>query len=280
MVRKMRTEKMTVNGVNYAYSKLNQWKPNQPVLICLHGFTGTMATFTFSISSFNLLGIDLIGHGKTDVFVHPYRYQLSSLVVDLAQLVKKLHIDSFYLLGYSMGARTALAWTIEQSEGILGVVLESGTPGIETASLKRQRQKKDNRLAQNIMTVPLSHFVEHWTALPLFESQKHLPLSVRKKIEKERLGQKRFGLAMSLWYMGTGKQKNYWPFLPYLQVPVLFLAGEYDWKFREIGRKLVTKNDRFEFVVVQESGHCIHIEQPSLFESVMSDWLKERKNEN
>ena len=34
-------------------------------------------------------------------------------------------------------------------------------------------------------------------------------------IEKERLEQKRFGLAMSLWYMGTGKQKNYWPFLIY-----------------------------------------------------------------
>lgn len=279
-MRKLRTEKITVNGIAYAYSKLNKWIPNRPVLVCLHGFTGTMATFTFSTSSFNLLGIDLIGHGKTDVFVHPYRYQLTSLVADLAQLVKKLQIRSFYLLGYSMGARAALAWAIEQPEGILGVVLESGTPGIEEASLKRQRQKKDSRLAQNIMTMPLSHFVEYWTALPLFESQKCLPLSVRKKIEKEKMRQNRFGLAMSLWYMGTGKQKNYWPLLPSLQVPILFIAGEYDWKFREIGRKFVTRNDRFEFVIVQKSGHCIHIEQPSLFESVMCDWLEERKNEN
>lgn len=45
MVKKMRTEKMTVNGVDYAYSKLNQWKSNQPVLVCLHGFSRWLWTF-------------------------------------------------------------------------------------------------------------------------------------------------------------------------------------------------------------------------------------------
>ncbi len=96
MVRKMRTEKMQRVRSRLRLQQVESMKLNQPVLVCLHGFTGTMATFTFSIPSFNLLGIDLIAHGKTDVFVHPYRYQLSSLVVDLSQLVKKLHIDSFY----------------------------------------------------------------------------------------------------------------------------------------------------------------------------------------
>ncbi|MEQ7237831.1 alpha/beta fold hydrolase [Enterococcus hirae] len=134
--------KIKINGVNYAYRWLQRTSPMRPTIICLHGFTGTSMSFSLPFQDLNVLAIDLIGHGKTDVYVHPYRYKLPLLVQDLAQLVLQLKIDAFYLLGYSMGARTALTWLIEQPKGILGIIMESGTPGISSVSERLIRQKK------------------------------------------------------------------------------------------------------------------------------------------
>ncbi|WP_236651797.1 alpha/beta fold hydrolase [Enterococcus hirae] len=103
--------KIKINGVNYAYRWLQRTSPMRPTIICLHGFTGTSMSFSL-----------------------PFQ--------DLAQLVLQLKIDAFYLLGYSMGARTALAWLIEQPKGILGIIMESGTPGISSVSERLIRQKK------------------------------------------------------------------------------------------------------------------------------------------
>ena len=203
--------KIKINGVNYAYRWLQRTSPMRPTIICLHGFTGTSMSFSLPFQDLNVLAIDLIGHGKTDVYVHPYRYKLPLLVQDLAQLVLQLKIDAFYLLGYSMGARTALTWLIEQPKGILGIIMESGTPGISSLSERLIRQKKDLLLAQKIMTEPLSGFVDYWESIPLFESQKELPDSTRRKIRQGRLMQQSIGLALSLMYMGTGQQTNYWP---------------------------------------------------------------------
>ncbi|MBF8808059.1 MAG: 2-succinyl-6-hydroxy-2,4-cyclohexadiene-1-carboxylate synthase [Enterococcus lacertideformus] len=264
-----------MNSVVYAYHFIQWGNPQRPTLICLHGFTGTSNSFTFSNKERNILAIDLIGHGKSDVFVHSYRYTLTSLVTDLSQLVYQLGIDDFYLLGYSMGARTALAWLIEQPRGIRGVIMEGGTPGIESPNERKERQKIDNHLAQKLLTAPLTHFVDYWESLPLFDSQKKLTQSMKKKIRLERLSQQSFGLALSLMYMGTGQQKNYWPFLGNIQVPLLYMVGEYDLKFQVIGAKIVKQNNLFSYLEVPKSGHCIHLEQPEIAESFVCDWMRE-----
>ncbi len=36
--------------------------------------------------SYNVLAIDLIGHGRSSIYVHPMRYELPLLVEDLAHL--------------------------------------------------------------------------------------------------------------------------------------------------------------------------------------------------
>lgn len=91
------------------------------------------------------------------------------------------------------------------------------------------------------MTEPLSGFVDYWESIPLFESQKELPDSTRRKIRQGRLMQQSIGLALSLMYMGTGQQTNYWPSLRNIQRPILYIAGEYDTKFQKIGKNWLKK---------------------------------------
>lgn len=57
-------------------------------------------------------------------------------------------------------------------------------------------------------------------------------------IRQERLSQSAFGLASSLWYMGTGAQESYWERLAELQpIPTDLLVGGEDQKFIGIAKK-------------------------------------------
>lgn len=67
---------------------------------------------------------------------------------------------------------------------------------------------------------------------------------------QERLSQSAFGLASSLWYMGTGAQESYWERLAELQpIPTDLLVGGEDQKFigiaKNAGTSTVVEADNF-----------------------------------
>ncbi|MGG5358497.1 MULTISPECIES: 2-succinyl-6-hydroxy-2,4-cyclohexadiene-1-carboxylate synthase [unclassified Enterococcus] len=267
----------TINGTVYYSKWLNGYDKEKETVICLHGFTGTTGSFDFlaNARAYNYLAVDLIGHGKTVCFVPPSRYQMSSVVQDLRQLVKQLGLSNFYIFGYSMGARTALSLALQEPAGLKGLILESGTPGIENKKARREREKADQLLAGKILKNPLKDFVDYWENLPLFATQKKLSTEVREKIRNERLSQNSFGLAMSLAYMGTGAQKNYWPYLSKLP-PTLYIAGELDGKFAQIGQKMQTEMPQLDLQIVKDAGHCVHAEKPEIVAAIIETWLKGR----
>lgn len=269
-----------IRGVKYVYSWQQEYDPSKETIVCLHGFTGTRRTFQLiQDPAYNFLSIDLLGHGESSVFVHPWRYQLSEIVKDLSRLIQELEISQCYVLGYSMGARIALAWAIEQPSKLLGVILEAGTPGIVDEQERKKRKESDQRLALSLWCEPLVDFVDFWQNLPLFSSQKKLPKEIQKKIRNERLSQNKFGLAMSLWFMGTGVQKNYWFELENLNLPVLYVVGEQDQKFLAIGNALCQKLPHSTLAVIPDSGHCVHLEQSQAFASKLFQWLAKRKTQ-
>ncbi|OJG27607.1 2-succinyl-6-hydroxy-2,4-cyclohexadiene-1-carboxylate synthase [Enterococcus caccae] len=269
--------------MKYYYEWFSDYEVNRPTLVCFHGFTGTSQTFKPVFqkeSDFNILAIDLIGHGKTDCYVHPYRYQMTCLCQDIALLTEQLGILVFSLLGYSMGARAALGFACLFPQKVQQLILESGSPGLEKESERMMRKYSDEHLATFIMNHPIEAFVERWENLPLFESQKKLPLKVQKILRKERLSQQSFGLACSLWYMGTGVQPDFWQELDKIQASTLLIVGELDLKFQQIAKKMTEQQPNVSIEVVSNAGHCVHIEKPETFEQLVvafvSSYLEKR----
>lgn len=262
--------------VEYAYQWFTPYKKEHPTIVCLHGFTGTSNTFqTLKFSeAYNYLGIDLIGHGKTSVFVHPDHYQMTNVIRELQALLQHLAITSYYVLGYSMGGRVALAWGLTD-ENVKGIILENASPGLTTLPERTTRINKDNRLAQRLLTEPLGDFIDFWQALPLFDSQKQLSPKIQAKIRQERMSQQPYGLAMSLFMMGTGQQPSYWNQLE-TTIPLLYITGEWDHKFQEIARKMHIQQPAMHIHTVPNAGHCVHVEQPDMFLQLVENWLKEQ----
>ncbi|KEF37554.1 2-succinyl-6-hydroxy-2,4-cyclohexadiene-1-carboxylate synthase [Schinkia azotoformans MEV2011] len=263
-----------VNGINYHVNVTGEGEP----LLLLHGFTGSLQTWSPFINdwghSFKLILIDMIGHGKTD---HPEdvdRYSMENAVRDLKEILHILNITKAHLLGYSMGGRVALSFSILYPEYVLSLILESSSPGLELEEERLARIDSDNQLAKRIIQGGIHEFVDYWEKIPLFFTQEQRLTDARKQaIRQERLGNSSQGLANSLRGMGTGVQPSWWDQLAHFQKPVLILAGEDDQKFCLIGKKMHRLFPNSKILIIKDAGHAIHVEQPEFFGKIVKNYL-------
>ncbi|MBC1373928.1 2-succinyl-6-hydroxy-2,4-cyclohexadiene-1-carboxylate synthase [Listeria sp. FSL L7-0091] len=267
---------MLVNGQHYHL--LNDISDEKPVLLMLHGFTGSSETFQDSISllkeRFSIIAPDLLGHGKTSCPEEVSRYSIENICDDLASILRQLKIDSCFVLGYSMGGRVATAFAAKCKELVRGLILVSSSPGLRDEKARASRISADNRLADTLDADGMEPFVAYWENLALFASQNDLPFALKKRIRLERLAQNPHGLARSLRGMGTGKQPSYWENLVDFTFPVLLITGNLDEKFEKIAREMKQLLPNSTHVTIQDSGHAVYLEQPNVFSSQLIYWLE------
>ena len=253
-------------------------------LLLLHGFTGSSLNWSSFIENlsphYKVIAVDLIGHGASGKPDDPTLYTMEAMGSYLKKLLQMLHIDQTHLLGYSMGGRFALSFTVQYPDCVKTLILESSSPGLFTKQERDERIQKDLRLARRIENEGMSSFVDFWESIPLFSTQKKLPLRMQKEIRKQRLSNTERGLANSLIGMGTGAQPSYWGMLEDLSIPVLLLVGEHDQKFISIGKKMEKLLPQADFVQIYDAGHTIHVEQPQIFVKMVVAFLKKHADSN
>ncbi|WP_102345202.1 2-succinyl-6-hydroxy-2,4-cyclohexadiene-1-carboxylate synthase [Bacillus sp. Marseille-P3661] len=267
---------LNLNGVEYYVEVHGKGEP----LLLLHGFTGSGKDWHPFIeqwkTDFQLIVVDIIGHGKTEQPADHARYSIEAVANDLVEMLNLLNINHTSILGYSMGGRLALTFTVLFQERVRALILESSSPGLKTNEEQEDRKTKDHSLADKIEKGGIEAFVDFWERIPLFASQATtLPPDNRESLRKARLQNQPLGLANSLRGMGTGEQPSWWSRLKELTIPVLLLAGEWDEKFCNINKSMNVQLNNSKFVIVNDAGHAIHMEQPSIFGKIIIDYLKD-----
>lgn len=263
--------KLIVRGLQV---NIRTWNEHaEETLVLLHGFTGSVATWekvaNYLPTTFRIIAIDLIGHGDTAVPAEVSRYLMTEQVKDLEDLFTQLNLESFTLLGYSMGGRIALCYTVAHAHRVKRLILESSSPGLKTAEERQARRQADEVLADKIERNGVISFVDKWQDIPLFASQKNLPSTMQHAIRQERLSQSAQGLANSLRGMGTGAQVSVWEELGKLRVPVLLVTGSLDDKFCRIAEQMLSLLPNAQHIEVSEVGHAIHVENPVQFATIV-----------
>jgi 2-succinyl-6-hydroxy-2,4-cyclohexadiene-1-carboxylate synthase len=248
----------------------------EPVVL-LHGFTGNTETWTeqtpFFDTRFSTLSIDLPGHGESEAPADPARYGIDCTARDLIAIFDWLLLEKVHLVGYSMGGRVALYLAAHYPQRIKSLVLESTSPGIADSAQRSARAESDHRLADWMEDNGLAAFVDRWEQLPLFITQKHLPVEVRGRLRSQRMQNNITGLANSLRGLSTGVQPSGWDELPYLDVPTLIVAGKLDYKFVNIARQMNRLLPDSKLVILPRAGHTTHLEQPSAFNQLVLKYL-------
>ncbi|MBT5773750.1 MAG: alpha/beta fold hydrolase, partial [Dehalococcoidia bacterium] len=95
-----------------------------PAVVLLHGFTGSTTTWgsltELLTPEFEVIAIDIVGHGESDAPTEVDRYRMERCTDDLVAVLAKLGHERATWLGYSMGARTALQLAVRHPEAAEG----------------------------------------------------------------------------------------------------------------------------------------------------------------
>ena len=253
-----------------AYEVVDQNPSAANATLCLHGFTGSAASWTFLkayLDNTRLIQVSLLGHGRTDSPESVRRYAMSQQLADLAEILNQLKLHKVNILGYSMGGRIALSFAARYPDRVNKLILESTSPGLRTFKERMARLKQDHQLAQKIRHEGLVKFVDFWESIPLFASQK--ALSAREG----RLKANPLGLARSLEGIGTGSQPSIWKALKHIHLPVLLICGTLDEKFFHIGKRMQQELKGSQFILAEHAGHTVHVEQPHFFGKIVSEFI-------
>lgn len=232
-------------------------------LTFVHGFTQTSNSWQPVVDAlsrdYRCLCLDAPGHGDTPNGART----LDQCGTDIVE-----SSPGGVIVGYSMGARMALHAVLARPGHFSGLVLVSGTAGIDDEEERRARLDADNALADHIEVVGTAAFIDEWLANPLFAG---LPPAMAMKADRLRNSAK--GLADSLRWAGTGTQRPLWDRLGAIDVPVLIIVGELDDKFSRIADRMARSIPAATLVSIAGAGHTAHLEQIDDFVGVLRDWL-------
>jgi 2-succinyl-6-hydroxy-2,4-cyclohexadiene-1-carboxylate synthase len=282
VMNSMNTECIAVNGIHLGV--IQRGEPTGTPLVLLHGFTGSAAGWGTHLerlteAGMRVVALDMLGHGASDAPADPARYGIEHCRDDILAVLAVLNIvpERAYLLGYSMGGRIALFTAL--AAPFRGVILESASPGIADPDERAARRASDADLAERIEREGVPAFVDYWTNIPLFVSQRSLPPAVQSEIRAQRLRNSSSGLANSLRGVGTGSQPSLHDRLADLTCPALLIAGALDAKYTAIAHAMHAAIPHSTMQIVPDVGHAVHLERPQLFDDLVSHFYQQHEHE-
>ena len=237
---------------------------NGPRAVLVHGFTQTHETWVDVIDSlkqnFEVIAVDAPNHGDS--------CDISLNLESGAKAIGEVGGNATYI-GYSLGGRFCLTLALAEPQLVSRLVLISTTAGIEDKALRSERIRNDEELARRIEQIGVNQFIDEWLNQSLFAG-----LNNETNQRGVRLKNTAIGLSSSLRLCGAGRQQPTWSRLKELTMPVLVIAGANDEKYRRLAERLVSEiGDNATLKIVENSGHTPHLEQPEIFQDLLSNFI-------
>ena len=237
---------------------------NGPRAVLVHGFTQTHETWVDVIDSlkqnFEVIAVDAPNHGDS--------CDISLNLESGAKAIGEVGGNATYV-GYSLGGRFCLTLALAEPQLVSRLVLISTTAGIEDKEQRSERIRNDEELARRIEQIGVNQFIDEWLNQSLFAG-----LNNETNQRGVRLKNTAIGLSSSLRLCGAGRQQPTWSRLKELTMPVLVIAGANDEKYRRLAERLVSEiGDNATLKIVENSGHTPHLEQPEIFQDLLSNFI-------
>ncbi|WP_431132817.1 alpha/beta fold hydrolase [Psychroserpens mesophilus] len=120
-------------------------------IIFLHGFLENSSMWTSIIrylkSSYRVICIDLLGHGQTGCI--GYVHTMENMADAVMTVINELNIETFMLIGHSMGGYVALAIAEKHSNLVDGLCLMNSTALEDNAERKLNRDRAIEAVKNN-----------------------------------------------------------------------------------------------------------------------------------
>ncbi len=171
------------------------------------------------------------------------------------------------LLGYSLGGRLALHALLEKDHPWQAAVIVSAHPGLEEN--RSARRAADAEWASLALTGNWQEFLNAWNSQAILGTT-----SPRDPRSSGSLVTRRREIARSFVDWSLGNQEPLWNRLGEISIPVLWIAGENDPKFRALAERAVSLISNAHLAIAPGAGHRVPWEGEAWFGEVVARFLK------
>lgn len=264
--------KAFINGVNIYYETTGHGFP----LIWSHEFGGTHESWAPQVSFFSrnyqVLTYNARGYPPSDVPSDPSSYSQEQSVEDLYGLLQHLGIQQAYVGGFSMGGSIALNLAIAHPEITKAIIIA----GVGTGSADPERMADETTLVANrIKNEGIIPWANGYAAGPTRVQLRRKNPNGWEAFKRDLLCHSPLGSALTICEV-QGKRPTIYALehsLKKLEVPTLILVGDEDDPCIESAIFLKRHIRKSGLLMLPQTGHTINLEEPELFNRVVSDFL-------
>ena len=267
---------VTANGITLHY--LDWGTPGKPPMVLLHGLRGHAHSWDdvsqAMCRDFRVLALDQRGRGDSE-WAKDGDYTTNAYVADLDGFIRELGLESFILVGHSMGGRNSLAFAGRYPEKLQRLVIVDIGPDRDPRGIERIRREivelpeefdsfeavveymkgDGHRVAEAVLRRRLQYMTR---ALPNGKVGWRYDLAIRE--ERRR---------------GSGAPDGeLWPVLGNITCPTLIVRGaESDLLSREVAQRMVETMPDAKLVEIPRAGHMVFEDNPDDFLEALQGFL-------
>jgi pimeloyl-ACP methyl ester carboxylesterase len=235
----------------------------------IHGAGGSSSIWfnqiRFFKSYFNVLLIDLRGHGRSAASPEGTQYTFDKIIEDLIEVLDHNKINKSHFVGISLGSILIQKMLFKYQSRVEKI-------GLGGAILNLNFQSRVlmffGNLTQSILPFIWIYTFFAYVIMPYRNHRKSRTLFIR---EAKKLSQNEF----KRWYKLTKK------ILPLLEkirsykvkTPVLYIMGKEDYMFLPFVKEMVQAHESSSLITLSDSGHVVNIDQPEQFNNNLLTFL-------
>jgi 2-succinyl-6-hydroxy-2,4-cyclohexadiene-1-carboxylate synthase len=158
---------------------------------------------------------------------------------------------------------------LEESHPWQAAVIVSANPGLENETERAQRRARDTEWATEALTGNWQQFLNTWNAQAVLGNA-----AIRDPGASGSLMQRRREVARSFVDWSLGAQEPLWERLGEISVPVLWIVGGNDAKFRALAERAVSLIPDARLAIAPQAGHRVPWDAEQWFAERVASFLK------
>ncbi len=267
---------VTANGLKLHY--LDWGNVRRPTMVLLHGLRGHAHSWDDVSSAmcqdYHVLALDQRGRGDTD-WAKDGDYSTGAYVADVDGFCAALKLDSFILVGHSMGGRNSMAFAARCPEKVQKLVLVDVGPVLDS--------RGSERISREIREVPeefdsFEAVVRYMNKQNRFASdavlRRRLEYST-KKLPNGKIGWRYDRAIREQRRQGTTPPPtDLWPAVRSITCPTLIVRGaDTDVLSLEVANQMLAAMPNARLVQVPRAGHMVFEDNPAGFLEAVHPFL-------
>jgi pimeloyl-ACP methyl ester carboxylesterase len=248
-------------------------------MLCVHGGAAHAHWFDFVAPGFasdhHVRALDLRGHGDS-AWADPPAYSYSQYASELADVVEKLDLRDFVLVGHSMGGLVSLVYAAEYPGRVSSLVIVDSRMHMSKESIARLRDmgtRPSRNYATNEELIARYRLEPAGTMIAAPEVVRHVARYSGRKFPD---GSWRHKFDRSLY--AIFERLDAMPCWSDIKIPALLVKGEHSDRIDAEGLSQIrARSPQVESVEVPNSDHHIMLDNPPGFVEAVRAFLKKAR---